>query len=210
MTAPAKNLDLHGNVPQSCPVALLLIDVINDMEFEGGDRLLDQALPMAERLAALKRRAKAAGIPVVYANDNYGRWRSDQAAQLEHCTRDGVRGEPFVRKLLPEEDDYYVVKPKHSAFYGTTLDVLLSYLGATTVILTGLAGDSCVLFTANDAFLRDFRIFVPPDCIASQSEEDNRNAVALMGRVLRAATVQSEELDFDALLKEAEEQLERE
>ncbi len=200
MPAPAKNLDLHGNVPQSCPVALLLIDVVNDMEFEGGDRLLAQAMGMADRLATLKSRAKAAGIPVVYANDNYGRWRSDQAAQLHHCTSDGVRGEPFVRKLLPEEDDYYVVKPKHSAFYGTTLDVLLTYLGATTLILTGVAGDSCVLFTANDAFLRDFRIFVPPDCTASQSAEDNEDAIALMGRVLRADTRPSEDLDLEALL----------
>jgi hypothetical protein len=54
---PAKNQDLHGNVPENSPVAVLLVDVINDLEFEGGDKVLQFALPMARSLAALADRA---------------------------------------------------------------------------------------------------------------------------------------------------------
>src|SRR4029079_1226095 len=84
MATPAKNKDLHGSAPERCPVALLMVDVINDLEFEGGDKLLRHALAMAQRLAALARRARAAGVPVIYANDNFGKWRSDFRTTLEH------------------------------------------------------------------------------------------------------------------------------
>ena len=163
---PTKNRDLHGNAPDEAPIVLLLIDVINDLEFDGGEALLAAALPMAERLAALKRRARAAGIPAIYVNDNFGRWRSDFRTLLNHCRRDGVRGRPVVERLLPESDDYFVLKPKHSGFFSTTLDTLLEYLRASTLILTGLTADNCVLFTASDAYLRDFQLVVPPDCVA--------------------------------------------
>ena len=83
---------------------------------------------MAERIAALKRRAKAAGIPAIYVNDNFGRWQSDFNAQVEHCLNDGVRGQPLAELLRPDEDDYFVLKPKHSGFFSTTLDILLDYL----------------------------------------------------------------------------------
>jgi nicotinamidase-related amidase len=82
--------DLHGNVPDDADVALLLIDVINDLEFDGGEALRTQALPVAAHIAALKRRAKQAGIPAVYVNDNFGRWQSDFAKLLAHCLTDGV------------------------------------------------------------------------------------------------------------------------
>jgi len=132
---PAKSDDLHGSAPDDAVVALLLIDVINDLEFDGGEALLAQALPMAARIAALKRRATEAGIPAIYVNDNFGRWQSDFAKLLAHCLHDGVRGQPLAAQLQPEPDDYFVLKPKHSGFYATTLDLLLRYLHVTTIIL---------------------------------------------------------------------------
>ena len=144
---PAMNEDLHGNVPDKAEVALLLIDVINDLEFPEGDQLLHFALPMADRLAGLKRRARAARVPVVTVNDNFGRWRSNLNAQVEHCLRDGVRGKPLVERLRPDEDEYFVLKPKHSGFYSTTLDILLSDLRVKTVVLTGVAAKSPVFST---------------------------------------------------------------
>ena len=183
---PAKNPDLHGNVPDEAPIVLLLIDVINDLEFEGGAALLTQALPVADRLAALKRRARAAGIPAVYVNDNFGRWRSDLTALLAHCLADGVRGRPLVERLIPEPEDYFVLKPKHSGFFSTTLDTLLTYLRARTLILTGLTADNCVLFTASDAYLRDFRLVVPCDCVASIDPRHTTQALDHMQRVLDA------------------------
>jgi nicotinamidase-related amidase len=193
---PAKNPDLHGSAPDDAPTVLLLIDVINDLEFDDGEALLAQALPMARRLAAFKRRARAAGIPAIYVNDNFGRWRSDFRALLEHCRRDGVRGRPIVECLTPEADDYFVLKPKHSAFFSTTLDTLLEYLRARTLILTGLTADNCVLFTASDAYLRDFHLVVPPDCVASVAPEHTHQALAHMRRVLKADLTPSTALDL--------------
>src|SRR5215203_5108176 len=185
---PNKNADLHGSAPDKSPVALLLIDVVNDLDFPEGDQLLRHALPMARRIAALKARAKAAGVPVVYVNDNFGRWRSDLNAQVGHCTEDGCRGKPVVELVRPGADDYFVLKPKHSGFFSTTLDTLLEHLGTRAVVLTGMAANICVLFTANDAYMRDLRLAVPADCVASNTEEDNRHALDQMARVLKADT----------------------
>ncbi len=196
---PAKNEDLHGNVPDKSPVALLLIDVINDMEFDTGPELLRAALPMAERLADLKRRAKDAGIPAIYVNDNFGRWQSDFNKLLKHCLDDEVCGKPLAEILRPGEDDYFVLKPKHSGFFSTTLDTLLEYLEARTLILTGLTGDICVLFTANDAYMRDFNLYIPSDCVVSSDHEANEHALELMERVLKADTTPSTELDLKEL-----------
>jgi nicotinamidase-related amidase len=193
---PAKNPDLHGNAPDTAPVVLLIIDVINDLEFDGGDALLAQALPMADRLAALKQRSALAGVPAVYVNDNFGRWRSDLRALIAHCRRDGVRGKPLVERLLPDAEDYFVIKPKHSGFFSTTLDLLLGYLQAHTLILTGLTADNCVLFTASDAYLRDFHLVVPPDCVASVEPRHTEQALVHMRRVLKAEITPSTALDL--------------
>ena len=193
---PAKNLSLHGNAPDKAAVALLLIDVINDLEFEGSEELLKHAIPMARALAELKRRAKAANVPVVYVNDNFGRWQSNFNSQVEHCLRHGVRGQPIVELLRPAEDDYFVLKPKHSGFYSTALDTLLEYLEVETVILTGIAANICVLFTANDAYMRDFNLIVPSDCVASNTEEENLRALEQMRKVLKAEVCPAIELDL--------------
>jgi nicotinamidase-related amidase len=192
-----RNEDLHGNAPDKSRLALLVIDVINDLEFEGGDRLLAQALPMADRIAALRTSARAHGIPTVYVNDNFGRWQSNFSKLIAHCLRDGVRGEPVVQRLLPDEDvDYFVLKPKHSGFYSTALDVLLDYLQVDTLILSGLTTDYCVLFTAADAYMRDFELVVPSDCVASIDPENGRQALAHMTRVFRADTRASDDVEL--------------
>jgi nicotinamidase-related amidase len=193
---PDKNRDLHGNAPDKSAVALLLIDVINDLEFPDGDQLLEHALPMARRIAALKERARGEGVPVIYVNDNFGRWRSDFTAQVEHCLEDGVRGRPIAELLRPGKDDYFVLKPKHSGFFSTTLDILLEYLGVRTVVLTGIATNICVLFTANDAYMRDFHLVVPRDCVASNTEAENRYALEQIRTVLKADIRASTELSF--------------
>jgi nicotinamidase-related amidase len=196
---PANNEDLHGSVPENCSVALLLIDVINDMEFEGAEALVQQAVPMAHRIAELKRRATKAGIPTIYVNDNFGRWKSDFRRVVEHCLEDGVRGEEVARILQPNEEDYFVLKPKHSAFYATTLDTLLTYLGASTLILTGIAGNICILFSANDAYMRDFNVIVPADCVVSNTEAENRHALEQMQKVLKADITSSADLDLQEI-----------
>lgn len=199
---PAKNDDLHGNVPDSSDVALLLIDVINDFEFEGAEAIFGYALPVAQRIAALKQRTRRAGIPTIYINDNFGKWQSNFHTLIEHCLKEDVRGRPIVRLLKPAEDDYFVLKPKQSGFYSTTLDVLLKHLEARTLIIAGFAGNICVLFTAQDAYMRDFHLFVPADCTASNRVEENAYALEHINHVLRANISPSTELDLDKIKKE--------
>ncbi|MDT7540527.1 MAG: hypothetical protein QOE33_431 [Acidobacteriota bacterium] len=204
--APAKNEDLHGYVPDTAAVALLLIDVINDLEFDVGKDLLEHALPVARRLAEFKRRAKEARIPVIYVNDNFGRWQSDFQKLLQHCLDETVCGHSLAELLKPEEDDYFVLKPKHSGFFSTTLDILLDYLQVKTLVITGLTGDICVLFTASDAYMRDFNLLIPEDCVASADPQENEHALEHMRRVLKADTRPSTEIDFKELERRAEQE----
>lgn len=193
--------DLHGNAPDNSAVALLLVDVINDFEFPGGAELLRHALPAAKRIAALKNRCRRAGIPAIYINDNFGKWRSDFKSLVSHCLKDKTRGQKIVELLKPERDDYFVLKPKHSGFYSTTLNLLLQYLGTETLILTGFTGDICILFTANDAFIRDYRLVIPTDCVVSQEIKENQKALAYMKRVVEADIRPSDKLNPTELIQ---------
>ena len=195
--------DLHGNAPDKSTVALVLIDVIGDFEFDDAEPLFDNALPMAQKLAALKKKAKDAGIPVVYVNDNYGKWQSDFKKLLAHSLSKEVRGSRIAEILAPDDDDYFVLKPKHSGFYSTTLSILLEHLECSTLILTGVATDICVLFTANDAYLRDYKLIVPADCVAAKDAETNDLTLKYIERVLKADTRPSTEIDFSELTKAA-------
>lgn len=196
---PGESKDLHGSAPDKSKAALLLIDVINDFDFPEGDELLRLAMPVGQNIAKLKERARAAAIPSIYVNDNFGRWQSDLKKLVDHCLRDDGRGKEFVEMLLPEDDDYFVLKPKHSGFYSTTLSLLLTHLGAENLILTGIAGNNCVLFTANDAYMRDFKLFIPADCVVSNTEEENQHALKQMETVLKADTTIAAELDLQKI-----------
>ena len=176
--------------------ALLLVDVINDLAFEGSEALVARADAMAVPLAALKRRAKAAGVPAIYVNDNFGRWRSDFRKTVSHCTARSSPGRRVSQRLRPTGHDYFVLKPKHSAFYDTTLDTLLETLRIRRVILTGIAGNICVLFTANDAYMRGLGIFAPADCIVSNTAADNDYALHQIETVLKGDVVASTRLRF--------------
>src|SRR3982750_3760914 len=110
MPQPANNPDLHGNVPDTSPVVLLIVDMINDLEWPGGERMAKQIMPVARRIRELRGRAKKLGIPTLYVNDNFGRWQSDLSAVLTHCLEDDVRGRRMVEIVKPDEDDYFVLK----------------------------------------------------------------------------------------------------
>jgi nicotinamidase-related amidase len=176
--------------------ALLLIDVINDLAFEGSTALVEQAEPMSARLATLKRRATEVGVPTIYINDNFGKWRSDFRQTVAHCTARTSPGRRVSQRLRPTSRDYFVLKPKHSGFFGTTLDTLLDTLGIRRVILAGLAGNICVLFTANDAYMRELKVFAPADCIVSNTVADNDHALQQIQTVLKGNLARSTEITF--------------
>lgn len=193
---PQKSPDLHGNAPERCRVALLLVDVISDFAFPDGARLLPSAMRAARALQALKRRARRAGIPCIYANDNYGRWRSDFRSEVEHCLREGSRGAELVRLLHPEETDYFVLKPKHSAFYETCLRVLLEHLGVDTLVMGGFSTEQCVTFTAMDAYLRGYGLVIAADGTASVSRAVHAQSLRQLTRTLHARVAKGESIRF--------------
>jgi nicotinamidase-related amidase len=203
MTRAATATSLYQSVRRtpalSLPVvgtALLLIDVINDLAFPGSGGLVAQAEPMALRLAALKLRAAAAGVPVIYVNDNFGQWRSDFRQTVAHCTARTSPGRRVSQRLRPTVRDYFVLKPKHSGFFDTTLDTLLGSLRTRRVILTGIAGNICVLFTANDAHMRDLKVYAPADCIVSNTVTDNEHALRQIETVMKGQVAPSTRLRF--------------
>ena len=197
-----KNRNLHGNVPNTSSCVLLLVDVINDLDFPGNSRLLKMALRLGRNIADLKMRCKKAGIPSIYANDNHDRWRSDFSAVLSHCTQRDSPGRPLVTWLVPDETDYVVLKPKHSAFYSTPLDTLLSYLRIRTIILVGLTTNSCVLMTAGETYVRDLNLYVPTDCVAALDNTSHRYALHLMKKSFNARTVPSKKIDLRKLAQD--------
>jgi len=191
---PARNEDLHGSAPDKSETALLIVDVINDLDFPEANQLLRFVPAMSRKLERLKGRAKDAGVPVIYINDNFGRWRSDFRKIIEHCAKDPAR--ELIDRLRPDEDDYFVLKPKHSGFFSTTLETLLRYLRSRRLIITGIAGNFCVLFTANDAYMRDYELVIPSDCTISNTTRENREALALMKKYLKADTRISPQVNF--------------
>lgn len=173
---------------QTC---LLIIDMINEFTFDGAEQLFPAIEQAAQTIAILKQRVKAARLPVLYVNDNFGKWRSDFRTLVDRCLESDCRGKRIAEALRPEEDDYFVLKPKHSGFFATPLELLLRHLKVQRVILTGVAGNNCVLFTAADAYMRNFDIVVPEDCTVSIEPDANRSALEHMRETLKAATAPS-------------------
>ncbi len=190
--------DLHGNAPDSCRVALLLIDVLNDLDFPDNEELVRESVGLAERIAALKQRCKENGIPAIYVNDNRGRWRSNSTDVLNHSLRPESLGRPMVSKLIPAAEDYVVLKPKHSAFFATPLDALLEHMGVKVLILAGVTTNACVVITAADVYVRDYKLFVPEDCVEALSQSDQHNALELMRKNFGADIRPSAEIDLAA------------
>lgn len=184
----------HGLAPDRSSTVVLILDMISDYRFPQAGPVLRAAKTIAPRIARLKARAHAAGLAVCYVNDNPGRWRSDLTALLADTLSPRARGADVVELLKPGPKDYFVLKPRHSAFYATPLDALLSHWHARRLILTGVSSHQCVLFTANDAHVRNFEIVVPRDCIGAPSAADTRFAVKYFKTVLKADTALSSRL----------------
>jgi nicotinamidase-related amidase len=187
------------NVRHKSRVALLLVDVINHFEFPDGKDILRRALAIAPALARLKKRARAAGIPTIYVNDNFGQWRSDAKKLLQYCLRPEAPSLHFVEQLQPDGDDYFILKPMHSAFYQTPLDLLLRELGVSHVILSGLATNSCILCTAHDANMRHLKVMVPRDCCAARTAREHGQALEHIAAMADAKVVSSAALRLGSL-----------
>ena len=197
MTKQAKPRSSRANGKRS-DTALLIIDVINDLDFPGGENVLPWALRMVDRLGPFAARMRRTGVPVIYVNDNFGYWRSNFSDIYRHCTRPGIRGRDVARALKPVPDDYFILKPKHSAFFATSLVPLLEYLGTKKLILAGIATNLCIFFSAHDAHMHEYKLTVLSDCCAAESDEDHDLALSQLQRFLRVRVCRSDELKLTA------------
>ncbi|MFG6113546.1 isochorismatase family cysteine hydrolase [Halobacillus sp. MO56] len=164
--------------------ALIYIDVINDFQFTHGKELLEQTYRILPAMMNLKQHARAHGIPIIYINDHYASWRADLQQIYQHCLNDGNK--KLLEAIRPDDGDYFLIKPKHSGFYQSSLQSLLYELGVKRLILSGIAGNICVLFTANDAYMREYELWIPENTIASNDPNDNQYALTMMENVLKA------------------------
>jgi|SRR5215204_420636 len=192
----AKTQTPRSGLLASRSTALILLDVISDFEFEDGDKLLTHTLKIAPTIRDLSHRARNSGVPVIYVNDNFGKWQEDFKTMSEHFIRTEAKGQKVVEMLRPTAHDYYVLKPHRSAFYSTTLELLLRDLKAKTLIITGVTTDICVLFTANDAYMRGFDLYIPSDCVAAVKPTHTKQTLEFIERVLKADTRRSTSIRF--------------
>lgn len=168
--------------------ALLLIDFINPLAFPEAGELAGPALRAARAAGQLARVARAQRIPVIYANDNFGRWRSDFPTLVDRLAQGQGASASMARLLRPHRGDLTVLKPMHSAFFGTPLDIILDKMGARSLVMAGLATDICIQLTAADAFLRGLKVHAPQDCTAAETEEKKAAALAYMRDILKCDT----------------------
>ncbi|UXH80570.1 cysteine hydrolase family protein [Roseateles amylovorans] len=165
---------------------LLLVDFINPLQFHGAEDLAQDALEAARAAAAFKKRFCADGSRAIYVNDNFGQWRSDFRTLLRECRRQGGAAAQLARRLAPAQQDLMVLKPRHSGFHATPLELLLKTLGARELVVTGLATDYCVMCTAMDAYVRGYKVWVPEDCTAAESPRRKHEALSWMQEALKA------------------------
>jgi len=184
--APKRRTQRQGLVEQHPrhASALLILDMISAWDFPDGEQLLRQAARIAPQVAALRRRCLAAQVPVIYGNDNRGRWRSDFKFVVRESLESPGPGARVTQLLEPGDEDYFVLKPKHSAFFATPLGLLLEHLGTRRLVVTGVTSDQCVSATVADARMRDFEVVVPADCVATLTAARNRRALAHFREVL--------------------------
>jgi nicotinamidase-related amidase len=167
----------HGLHPDRSSTALLILDMISDFRFPEGAQAARAARRIAPAIARLRKRVHDAGSAVIYVNDNPGKWRSDGPALIRNAMSERSLGAEVASMLEPGKDDYFILKPRHSAFYATPLELLLEHMGARRLILAGVSSHQCVLFTATDAHVRNFELVVPVDCVASPSTAQTRFAL---------------------------------
>ncbi|MGC3974412.1 MAG: isochorismatase family cysteine hydrolase [Nitrospira sp.] len=194
MVLPNQSSESMGATSGFSDIALLIITMINPFTFPGAEDLFPAAYDAAGHICRLKQSANQAAIPVIYINDNFGTWRHDFQTLVRQCRDEPCRGQAIAELLAPSRHEYFVLKPKHSAFFATPLEILLQSLRTRRLILTGVTGDQCILYTAADAYMRGYGLFVPTDCTASLSARVNEQALEHMRTYFHADTCVSEQL----------------
>ncbi|MEU9266129.1 isochorismatase family cysteine hydrolase [Streptomyces sp. NPDC048251] len=172
--------------------ALIVIDMINTYDHPDADLLLPSARKVVPVAAGLLDRARRAGEPVVYVNDNFGQWRSHHGELLDEALSGPHAG--LVEPLVPDADSLFVVKARHSIFFETPLSYLLQQEGVDHLVLCGQVTEQCVLYSALDAHIRHFDVTVPRDAVAHIHADLADAALLMMERNMGARVRDSCEL----------------
>ncbi|MFI8418896.1 isochorismatase family cysteine hydrolase [Streptomyces sp. NPDC085460] len=172
--------------------ALVVIDMLNTYAHDDAELLVPSVTAALPAIEDLLDRARAAGAPVVYANDNFGQWRSHHGEILDLAL--SGRHPELVEPVRPDDDALFVVKARHSVFYETPLAYLLRSLDVTDLVLTGQVTEQCVLYSALDAHIRHLGVTVPRDAVAHIHADLARAALRMIernmdGRIVDAADV---------------------
>ncbi|MFF0204520.1 cysteine hydrolase family protein [Streptomyces sp. NPDC005017] len=176
------------------PCALIVIDMINTYDHEDAELLVPSARRVVPVLADLIARARLARAPVIYANDNFGSWRSHHG-ELVDTALAGAHAD-LVEPVRPDDDSLFVVKARHSIFHETPMSYLLWRLGAGHIVLSGQVTEQCVLYSALDAHIRHLEVTVPEDAVATIHPQLGSAAMEMMQRNMNAQIVAAKEIDF--------------
>jgi nicotinamidase-related amidase len=188
-----------ANITRPAPggVGLLIIDMINSMTFVGAEKIKPDAHATVDVILKVRQEADRLKTPVIYVNDNYGHWHSDKSRMVAAFSVDDCPGQEIVKRMAPREDDYFVIKPQISGFYATNLPVLLPKLGVRRLVLAGIAADICVLFTAADAHMRAYDLWIPSNAVASEEDQRRDWALDIMRKSMGAETRSTNELSLE-------------
>jgi isochorismate hydrolase len=194
----AGDAGINGSAPDTAAAVLIVVDMLSDFESPTMTPLFRSALRAAKQIALLRKRAEAVGIPTMYVNDNLGRWRSAGLNLVERANKT-KRGRAILDLIAPRAHDYLLLKPKHSIFYATPIDTLLQYMRSKALILTGLTSTQCILFSAMDAHVRDFDLYIPGDCVVSKNRKESAMTEYLFRTSLMADTRAASQLRLPSL-----------
>jgi nicotinamidase-related amidase len=169
---------------------LLVIDALNDFTHEDGDTLLASFRERLPSLRAALEHARASGTPVVYVNDQHGRWDGDGPGLVRRAL--DSRGGDVAAAVAPRPDEPLILKPRYSAFDHTSVELLLRDLDADRLLLVGGASEACILQTGIDARELGFKVSLLADACATLDPELEqialRYAEEVAGIVVAAAT----------------------
>jgi nicotinamidase-related amidase len=166
------------------PVAVIVVDMLNSYEHRDADALTESVEAVVEPISRLVDRCRGSEASLIYVNDNYGDWNSS-AEELGERAMAGRRPD-LVKPLLPPAEASFVIKARHSIFYGTPLEHLLSTVGASRLVLTGQVTEQCILYSALDAYVRGLDVVVPRDGVAHIDPRLADAAVEMMRRNMSA------------------------
>lgn len=183
--APGEQTPAHDSAARD-GTALLIIDMVNCFDFPGAEKLKPNAERATDGIATLLAEAREKNFPIIYVNDNFGEWHSERSKLIEAA--EDQADSPRIASIRPHDGDYFIIKPHFSGFYATNLPVLLPKLGVTKLVLTGVATDICVLFTAADAHMRDYGLWIPEDAVAAEDPAREQWALDIMREAMSAET----------------------